>query len=60
MFRVLFAAAVSDCYLNGPCVSELEKYAAVALSVLAVLVNQQWAFLVAYVAIDMWTCCSSY
>ena len=49
MFRILFAAAVSDCYLNGPFLRDEEKFVAIAISIGAVLINAQYGFLLAYV-----------
>jgi len=43
----LFAVAVSDCYLNGPALREEEKLLAVGLSVVAVIGDLQWLFLLA-------------
>jgi len=50
MFRLLFTAAVGDCYLNGPCLREEEKLVAMVISIIAVLLNEQYAFILAELA----------
>lgn len=47
MFQILFCLAVSDCYLNGPSTREEEKYIAIAFSIIALLFNTQWFYIVA-------------
>jgi hypothetical protein len=41
---------VGDCYLNGPSLREEEKLLALACSIVAVLLNEQYAFILAEIA----------
>lgn len=47
---MVFALAAGDCYLNGPCLHEAEKHAAIFLSIVALAINMQWAYLLSELA----------